>query len=870
MITDHSQGIEKCESESDPERVPSQTPFKSIANHQYVHVDAFHILSADALRRLAAAERLTQTERGHRFNVARFDSSSDRISLLHYPAFFEDAFPALRESWQVDLASSRVGHRTYQNSFNPPVLHRKELMLANDHPRRREFEALTKMAEDMGLFRDPTRIGFREQWIGLVREMGYRIVNHEFVPIANDDIGTGLHESPSDDGSIARHRTALVRYGFSAPIQALARYGLIHSSVEVFDYGCGRGDDIRGLTANGIAAHGWDPHYAPAEVKRQADVVNLGFVINVIEDLEERATALRGAYSLTKGVLAVAAMLRSQDVPAGRPFRDGFLTTRNTFQKYFSQAELGRFISDVLTEQPTPVSPGLFFIFRDKDLEQRFRGGRQRSTNLLQRLARPEPVLVRVPRPDRNQLKYEAVREPLDALWNSWMNLGREPDENETEHVDALIGAFGSLARARRFLLGIKDRALVERAREARLADLAVYFALAQFARREPYKLLEAGVQRDIRSFFGDYKTAQLYARQLLFKISDVNEISAACATAAERGLGWLEEGHSLQLHTSLVERLSPVLRIYVACGSLVYGDIQTADLVKIHIASGKLTLMKFDNFEGCPLPRMVQRVKLNLRSQDIEIFDYGEHFHPPYLYFKSRYINEEFPCYAEQLAFDDKLAELDHLLDFAGYGPSPNEFDDVMERNRWSVEGFDLVRSKKVPHLDSACGHYLTYRQLIECGATQQATGLPNLPKEPESYVALYELAVNVLDPVIEYFGAIKLTYGFCSPELAREIKGRIAPQLDQHAAHEKNRRGKYVCSRLGAAVDFLVEDEDMGEVVNWMAENVSFDRLYSYGADRPIHVSYSATPKGEIVDLVQTTNSQRLVPRVRSGRGE
>jgi DNA phosphorothioation-associated putative methyltransferase len=719
----------------------------------------------------------------------------------------------LLESWQVDLASSHVGYRTYQNSFNPPILHRKELMLADDHPRRREFEALTQMAESIGLFKDPTRIGFREQWLGLVRETGYRIIGHELVPIANEETAEGPYDVPGDDASIARYRTALVRYGFSAPIQALSRYGFIHSSADVFDYGCGRGDDVRGLSANGIAVRGWDPHYAPDETKREADVVNLGFVINVIEDFEERTTALRGAYALTKGVLAVAAMLRSQDVPAGRPYRDGFLTSRNTFQKYYSQAELGRFIADVLGEEPIPVSPGLFFVFRDKDLEQRFRAGRQRSTHLLQQLARPEPAPVRTPRPNRARLKYEANCVPLDALWNGWLQLGREPDETEIdiEHVDALIQAFGSLTRARRFIFGIKDRTLVDRAREARIADLTVYFALAQFAKREPYRLLEAGVQRDIRAFFGDYKTAQLSARHVLFKISDVEAITAACSAAAERGLGYLEGGHSLQLHTSLVERLPSLLRIYVACGALVYGDVQDADLVKIHIASGKLTLMKFDDFEGCPLPRMVQRVKLSLRSQDIEIFDYGERFRPPYLYFKSRYVNEEFPRYAEQLAFDEKLAELDHILDFSGYGPSPTEFDALLERNHWSVEGFDLTRSKTTPKLDSPCGRYLTYRQLIECGETQQATGMPNLPKEAESYTALYELAENVLDPVIEYFGSIKLTFGFCSPGLARKIKGRIAPQLDQHAAHEKKRTGKHVCSRLGAAADFLVEDEDM-----------------------------------------------------------
>ena len=66
----------------------------------------------------------------------------------------------------------------------------------------------------------------------------------------------------------------------------------------------------------------------------------------------------------------------------------------------------------------------------------------------------------------------------------------------------------------------------------------------------------------------------------------------------------------------------------------------------------------------------------------------------------------------------------------------------------------------------------------------------------------------MQVLDPVIDYFGMIRLTYGFCSPELAKEVPGRIDPKRDQHAAHELNRLRNPVCSRLGAAVDFIVED--------------------------------------------------------------
>ncbi len=161
-------------------------------------------------------------------------------------------------------------------------------------------------------------------------------------------------------------------------------------------------------------------------------------------------------------------------------------------------------------------------------------------------------------------------------------------------------------------------------------------------------------------------------------------------------------------------------------------------------------------------------------------------------------------------------------------------------------------------------CGNNLTYRQLIECGETQAETRLPNLPKQPDSYTALYELAKNVLDPVIEYFGMIQLTYGFCSHELSKKIPARIAPKLDQHCAYELNSKKNLICERLGAAVDFIIEDENMNEVALWIIENTPFDRLYFYGENRPIHVSYSPEPKGECVDML-ANKMGKLVPKIR-----
>jgi DNA phosphorothioation-associated putative methyltransferase len=834
-------------------------PCKKVGQHSYIHVDNLGFLDENHKSRIQTAIHLSSPSG---FNVVKLSAQSESVTLLDYAGFHDEAFPQLSNYWTVDTSAGSFRHRTYAGSLNPPILHRKELLLPLDHPQQKTYQALTTAAEQIGLFDDLNRIGFKRAWEALLSQKGYRIVGHDLIPIGNDDAAITETRETNVEG-IARHLTALTRYGFSAPIQALARFGFLDGSKTVFDYGCGRGDDLRGLRENNIEAIGWDPHFAPNGVKQTAHLVNLGFVINVIESIDERIEALRGAYVLADELLVVSAMLANQDAISGTPYGDGVLTSRNTFQKYYTQGELRHFLHEVIGEEPIPVGPGIFFVFKDKDAEQRFMYGRmenRRNILRLARLSRPEKS-VRISRAEE---KYLSHRDLLESLWETCLIYGRDPDRSEIQNLDEVTSIFGSLPAALRFIKSRKENvdAYLDEARQSRIDDLRVYFAQLQFEKRKPYRRLEGRLQKDIRTFFGDYRTASETGRQLLFTVANIEAIGQACHEAAEHGIGWLEDSESLQMHTSLVEQLPPVLRTYVHCGTQLYGDVSSADLIKIHIRSGKLTLMKFDDFVGTPFPKMTQRVKLNLRKQDMEVFDYTGPYEPPYLYRKSRFMNEELSHYAEQIAFEEALDSAG-LMSFDGYGPSAKEFDEVLESRRYAHEGFALIRSQTIPNLDAPCGQYLTYRRLIECGETQARTGIANLPKEPDSYTALLELARNVLDPVIEYFGMIKLTYGFCSSELAKSISARIAPELDQHAAHEKKRNGAFICERLGAACDLLVEDENMEEVAAWIAQHTNFDRIYLINPERPIHVSVSGQPAKQIVRLY-VGPSGRLIPKV------
>jgi DNA phosphorothioation-associated putative methyltransferase len=835
---------------------------KRVVDRLYLHVSAVETL--DGAADLLVAEAIRQTGRtpNSDFNVVRIREDTDEVALLQYPRFFEEAFPALIHSWRVHVPSGLVSFRDYSRSFNPPILHRKELLLLSSHPERPVFEARTRFAESIGLFDDPVRIGFRRQWEELVASKGYLIVDGEFTPASNADLAG---EAPLDFGTAAtveRHRTALSRKFLSAPVQALLRHRVLEPGKTFFDYGCGRGDDVAGLLSLGYAGAGWDPHFRPESPLIQSDVVNLGFVINVIEDLAERIAALQGAYALATGALSVAAILWSSSASRSRPYGDGVLTSRNTFQRFFSQGELQTFIEAVLDEQAFPVAPGIYFVFRDRYLEQRFLTGRQMDPTRAPRLlatrqrARPELSLRRQQRAELDATCSAALGE----LWNACIEWGRLPDSDEYPGSDAVIALFGSWKRALNRMLAVHDPVVLERAAAARMEELRLYFALQAFERRRNRTIVDPRLKRDIRTFFGSLSTAEPEGLELLKRSADPAQIKAASEAAAAEGLGWLDGDHSLQLHTSMVRQLPPVLRAYLGCATSLYGDVSSADLIKIHIQSGKVSLMTFDDFEGSAIPLMIERVKIKLREQDLDHFEYGGQYPPAPLYFKSRYINEEFPGYAEQLEFDRRLAELG-ISDQEGFGPSQAELQELLRLRRRQISGLRLIPSIDIPPLDQRCGKTFAYRQLIQCGETWERSKVNNIPDSAESFNALYELATQVLDPVVEYFGGIKLTYGFAGQHLTRLISGRIAPALDQHAACERNARGKPICDRAGAAVDFLVEFENMRDVAQWIFSNCAFDRMYFYGNDRPLHVSIGPEFNRDVFEMVEKEG--RRIPR-------
>jgi hypothetical protein len=141
---------------------------KLVGGRLYVHRSAEPDLPA-ALRDVIdeAASCLPEPPE---YDVAKLDPDGRAVSFLCYDDFEGDPHPALLSSLRVDLGSGEAALRRYDGSDNPPILHRKETMLAADHPLYEEFAALTSAEEDIGLLDRPP--GNRRQWQALLRRRG--------------------------------------------------------------------------------------------------------------------------------------------------------------------------------------------------------------------------------------------------------------------------------------------------------------------------------------------------------------------------------------------------------------------------------------------------------------------------------------------------------------------------------------------------------------------------------------------------------------------------------------------------------------------------------------------------------------------------
>lgn len=469
----------------------------------------------------------------------------------------------------------------------------------------------------------------------------------------------------------------MARADLSVPVQLALRDGLLDGNTSFFDYGCGRGDDVARLGGIVREAHGWDPFHFPDERKRRAQVVNLGFVLNVIPESVERKEVLRRAWGLTSRTLVVAARLEGEARGLkGDTEADGIRTSHDTFQKFYSHRELQGFIAETLECQPLAAGAGVFYVFRRQEDRQRVIAGRFRG-----RLALP-PVEV------RREL-FEAHRDVLLPLMEFFASRGRLPREQELwSGVKPIVEELGSIRRAWQIVLSATDRKRWSDLELERSRDLVLGLAMERFDGPRPrFTALDSTRQADIRAHFGSYTEAQRAGDHLLMAAGNMSLVDGALRVSR---LG-KRTPSALYVHRSALHRLHHVLRAYEGCARVLAGDDEHFNLVKLRSDRPAVSYLEYPAFDDEAHPALHRSISVDLRSLDVELRDFSQSPNPPVLHRKELFVDDGYP---NRGTFEELTrAEVDAgLLDETDTIGRRQGWEECLLRHGYMVQGHTLV----------------------------------------------------------------------------------------------------------------------------------------------------------------------------------
>ena len=452
-------------------------------------------------------------------------------------------------------------------------------------------------------------------------------------------------DEPSGDSPavIPRHRTAIRRGDHSRPVFLAQTHGLISPEYSFFDYGCGFGEDIQLLKAGGVDARGWDPYYRPDTSIRPADCINLGYVLNVIEDQAERAHTLRTAFEIARRVLVVSVRV-DQSLSTGIDFADGLVTNSGSFQKIFTQSEFKEYLQAILDRKPYMAGLGIAYVFKDESAES-------------EHLAR---LTITPAKRERSDLFARFSDDPQgQELLQVTRALGRVPLASEFDRYPDLLSRFGSLLRIERLVSGLLSNESLEETRNRKRNSILTYFAMLRLrgVRPPPVRLLPAETQADIKLFWPSYKRAMEEGEQFLFSLAKPDLIREACLAA----LVGKRLPSDFYLHQSAEESLPALLQVLLFAARQIVGDVDY-NILKFAMDGRKVSFLKYKYFDEQAHPTLLHSVRVHLPSASYAIRDYSSSENPPILHRKETFVDALYPEYgtfAELTRQEDELGLL-------------------------------------------------------------------------------------------------------------------------------------------------------------------------------------------------------------------
>lgn len=271
-----------------------------------------------------------------KYNLIKLDKEKENVTFSFYPHLSTHAHPYLKESVKVNIETGDNKYRK-ESTSNPVILHRIETMLESNNDRIPKLKLITKKEESLNMFgkEHKSYIGRRSYWNKLCD---------------SNNILESKSPAVDENHKIDRWKTAIHRKSPSKPTTIAYENNYIKGNV--FDWGCGNGRDTKYLKELGLTVWSYDKYLKPKPTPSEIDfslidTIICNYVINVIEDKNERSKLIKNLFLSSKKGTTILISARSKkeiSLCASKSnwkiFGDGFITKKNTFQKGFSLEEL--------------------------------------------------------------------------------------------------------------------------------------------------------------------------------------------------------------------------------------------------------------------------------------------------------------------------------------------------------------------------------------------------------------------------------------------------------------------------------------------------------------------------------------------------
>ena len=456
---------------------------------------------------------------------------------------------------------------------------------------------------------------------------------------------------------IDRHKTALHRDSISLPLRLAIAKGLLKKNFTVFDYGCGHGDDVEFLRKNGFRSIGWDPFYFPKALpSKKFDFVNLGYVLNVIDDPFERDLTLVNADAYSERVTLISCMLvGDMNQKISMPHADGFISSNNTFQKYFTQTELRTYIEEQLDTTTYALKPGVFAVIKDPTLLEDFEylNIARKDESYADELHKLKDLNFGIY--DKNKKHFSQRNERSSLIVDFFKRHARMPTYKEFCEKGCKTQSRQEFNYSVSKLTSKLEEQLIRNVTEKVKAELLQKFCLRRFIRLSTKFPITKSLQKDIRNLFRTQKALIAEAEKLLFELGDVELIYTDIMQAVEKKLGiFLSE--KFIFHHSKLKKLPLRLQTLVSLATYLSGYENDAKIFQIHVTSKKVSMLEFYDFEHSAVPKLKSRSKVNLQSCEVDIVKYQADKDIRLFVIKSPFMKESDPNYSAQVKFEQEI----------------------------------------------------------------------------------------------------------------------------------------------------------------------------------------------------------------------